>query len=117
MKVRTSQYLQLEKELQPYMALLSKAADSIIDKEISKYPILVVHQQEVELGVPVLSKDPKKGNWSVNASTLEEFAMKQVINPDKIEDFQGVYKDPGENLCLFVISELGAKFIFLPKNK
>lgn len=116
MKVRTAQYLQLEKELRPYLEVLSKASESIIDKEISKYPILVVHQQQIELGVPVLSKDPKRGNWSVNASTLEEFAMKQVIHPEKIEDFQGIYKDPGEHLCLFVISELGAKFIFLSKK-
>lgn len=109
------QYLQLKKELLPYVNIMTKAAETIMIKDISKYPILVVHQQEIELGVPVVTKDKKEGNWSIHASTLEEFAMKQVIAADKIEDFQGVYKDPSQFLCLFVVSELGANFIFIPR--
>ena len=109
------QYLQLKQELLPYINIMTKAVETIMIKDISKYPILVVHQQEIELGIPVVTKDDKGRKWSIHASTLEEFAMKQVIAADKIEDFQGVYKDPGQFLCLFVISELGANFIFIPR--
>ena len=108
-------YLQLKQELLPYINIMTKAAETIMVKDISKYPILVVHQQEVELGVPVLNKNEEKIKWSIHASTLEEFAMKQVIAADKIEDFQGVYKNPDQFLCLFVISELGVNFIFIPR--
>ncbi len=117
MSKKSSQYLQLEKELHPYREIMTKTADTILDKEVSKYPIMVVHQQHIELGVPILEEQESKGKWSIHASTLEEFAMKQVISLEKIEDFQGVYKDPTAHLCLFVISELGAKFIFMPRTK
>jgi hypothetical protein len=109
------QYLQLKQELLPYINIMTKAAETIMVKDISKYPILVVHQQEIELGVPVVTRDAKERKWSIHASTLEEFAMKQVIAADKIEDFQGVYKDASQFLCLFVVSELGANFIFIPR--
>lgn len=110
------QFRRLEQELQPYHHTLCQAADAILEKEVSKYPILVVHQQQVALGVPIVIRDEVKGNWSVNASTLEEFATKQLITAEKIEDFQGIYKDPGTHLCLFVISELGVQFIFIKRQ-
>ncbi len=111
-----SKFLQLEKELKPYLSVISQASDAIIDKEVSDYPILVVHQQQIELGIPIVVRESVKGKWSVNASTLEEFAMKQVITTEKLEDFQGIYKDPRAHLCLFVISELGAQFIFIKRE-
>ncbi|MBX2815673.1 MAG: hypothetical protein KTR24_06740 [Saprospiraceae bacterium] len=107
-------FLKLEQELKPYIGVMSKAADAIMEKEISKYPILVVHQQEVELGVPVLKKEAAS-TWLINASTLEEFVMKNLIQSEKLEDFQSVYKDPKEQICLFVLSELGAQFVFLKR--
>jgi hypothetical protein len=110
-------FLALEKELIPYMDTLTRSADAILEKEISEYPILVIHQEHIELGIQVIDRERVKGNWSVNVSTLEEFAMKQLIKTDKIEDFQGVYKNPKEHLCLFVVSELGAQFIFIDRIK
>ncbi len=105
----------LEGELRPYIPTLGKAADTILDQEVSEYPIFVAHQHQVEIGIPLIDKVESKGNWSVNASTLEEFVSKQVIQPDKVDPFKSVYKDPEEFVCLFVLSELGATFIFLPR--
>ncbi len=116
-KANRAQFLKLEQELKPYLPIISRASDAIMEKEVSSYPILVVHQQQVELGIPIVIRESVKGNWSVNASTLEEFAMKQVITTDKLEDFQGIYKDPKHHLCLFVISELGAQFIFIHRDQ
>lgn len=110
-------FLALEKELIPYMDTLTKSADAILDKDISEYPILVIHKEKIELGIQVIDRKEVKGNWSVNASTLEEFAMKQLIKTDKIEDFQGIFKNPKKHLCLFVVSELGAQFIFIDRIK
>ncbi len=115
-KPSRNKFLQLERELKPYHQTLCKAADAILEKEVSRYPILIVHQQQIELGMPIVTREEVKGNWSVNASTLEEFTMKQLITPEKLEDFQGVYKDPLEHLCLFVVSELGVQFIFIRRE-
>jgi hypothetical protein len=113
---KPSKFAQLEKELQPYMPIMSKAIDSILDQELSKYPIFVVHQNEIELGVEISNKNQGLGNWNIHASTLEEFSAKQIIQQEKIDSFRTIYKNPKNHLCLFILSELGAKFLFIPRK-
>ncbi len=108
------QFLALQQQLQPYKKILAQAADIILDQNVSKYPIFIVHQQELHMGVSLIEAGDKF-KWSVNASTLEEFVTKELIFMDKAQDFIATYKDPEINLCLFVLSELGAQFIFIPR--
>lgn len=112
----TEKYLQLEEELKPFRTIMDKAADAIIDQDISSYPIFVTSQLAIEMGVPLVVRDPeKKQKWFVSASTLEELHTKNVIHSDKINEFRKIYKDPSLHFCLFVLSDLGAQFIFLPR--
>ena len=111
-----AQYLQLETELKPYREVLGKAADAVVTQNVSNYPIFVVHQQVMDMGIPIIEKDGRQKKWSVNVSSLEEFVTKQIIQPEKVEEFKKVYKDPEVSLCLFVLSELGASFIFLARH-
>lgn len=110
------QYKILAAELATYLPALADAADSIVTNDVSLYPIFVIHQHFVDIGIQMVDKEKVSGNWSVNASTLEEFVTKQVITSEKVDDFRKVYKEKQEEFCLFVLSELGADFIFLPKN-
>ena len=107
------QYHQLEIELKPFLPMLAKAADAILDQEISKYPIFTVCKEDLAIGLPLIENDGSA--WSINATTLEEFATKNLIESDKVENFRSVYKEPTENLCLFVVDKSGATFIFLPR--
>ncbi len=109
-------YQLLEEELQLYKKSLGRAADAIMDQEVSSYPIFVIHQHSVDIGILMVDREEITGKWSVNASTLEEFVTKQIIQTDKLEEFKSIYKDPEENICLFVLSELGARFVFIPRN-
>lgn len=111
------QFQKLDIELGPYRKALCQAVDTILEQEISRYPIMVVHQIEVEIGIPIIRREQVRGNWSVNASTLEEFVARQIIDTEWVDRFKTVYKDPEEALCLFVLSELGATFIFLPRKE
>ena len=111
---QTDRFLELEKELSPYKKILAQASDVILDEGVSKYPIFVIHQQEMDMGV-LLIQAGTKFRWSVNASTLEEFVTKEIIFHEKAQEFIATYKDPEIYLCLFVLSELGAKFVFLPR--
>ncbi len=113
---KTPLYKQLEKELAGYKNILAQAAEVIQDQDVSKFPIFVIHQNIVDIGINIVEKGVDKGNWSVNASTLEEFVAKQIITEEKVEDFQSLYRSHHDDLCLFALSELGANFIFLPKN-
>lgn len=113
---QTPLYKQLERDLAAYRKALSQAAEVIRDQDVSRFPIFVIHQNIVDIGINIVDKDVVKGNWSVNASTLEEFVTKQVIAEEKVADFQMLYRSHQDDLCLFALSELGANFIFLPKD-
>ena len=112
---KTESFIALKEELQPYAKVLGSAADVIRDQDVSKYPVFVAHQQEVAIGLPLIEKEKKGGNWNIHASTLEEFAAKNLIFDEKINDFIQTYKDPDAFVCVFVLSELGANFVFLPR--
>ncbi|MEE9438228.1 MAG: hypothetical protein V3V14_04460 [Saprospiraceae bacterium] len=115
---KAESYIQLQAELDRYRLLMTQAIEVIITSDVSKFPIMVAHQQEVELGIPIYKReDHKDSKWSIHASTLEEFVSKQVVFAEKIEDFKANYKDNDSNICIFVLSELGAQFIFLPNKK
>lgn len=107
----------LESELRLYGPALGNAADTVMDQEVSKYPIFVAHQQTVDMGIPLFDREKVSGNWSINVSTLEEFVTKQIIATDKVEEFKKVFKDPQKEICIFVLSELGANFIYIPRSR
>ena len=67
------------------------------------------------MGIALIEANPPKMYWSVNASTLEEFVTKNLVFEEKVKDFMSTYKNPETHLCLFVLSELGAQFIFIPR--
>ena len=109
-------YDKLEIALKPFKLVLGKAIDTVLEQEISKYPIFVLHKQEMELGIPLKNEINTPNDWLVNLSTLEEFSTKQVIEASRITRFTKVYKNPEEFLCLFVLDEFGANFVFLPRS-
>ncbi len=103
-------------ELQPHLGLMGQASDAILDQDISSYPIFVVHQYSVDIGIAILQKEVSDSVWSVNVTTLEELATKNIIDMDRVDQFRQVYKNPKTFLCLFLISELGVNFVFIPRN-
>ena len=111
----TDKFKQLEKEIDPYKKIMSKATDTILEEDVSKYPIFVVHQQTIDMGLPLIESKDKLSKWSISASTLEEFVTKQLIQMEKVDEFKKVYKNPEKNLCLFILSDLGATFAFTPR--
>ncbi|MEZ4952667.1 MAG: hypothetical protein R2825_03730 [Saprospiraceae bacterium] len=58
---------QFEKELSPYLKTLQKAAEVIQTQGVSIFPIFVIHQHTVDIGINIVDRETV--NWSVNAST------------------------------------------------
>ncbi len=111
------QYLQLEEDLRPYLKMLGQASDTIVEQEVSSYPVFVIHHDELELGISLVeNKEEELPGWAIRATTLEELVARQVVQNDKISDFKSVYKPPNEYICLFVIQKSGATFVFLPRK-
>ncbi|HMS28417.1 MAG TPA: hypothetical protein PKD32_01060 [Saprospiraceae bacterium] len=113
-KVNIEAFLDLENDLRRYRKALHEAQDIMLAQEISLFPIFIMHQQELEMGVPLIVAGPATGIWSVHASSLEEFVVKNIILPEKIDEFKKIYQDHDHHLCLFVLSEMGAQFIYFP---
>ena len=112
-----SKFKSILSEIKNYLPLMEHASDSILGQEISKYPIFVIHPDLLEIGIELISRAKRGGKWSVHASTLEEFSTKQIISQEKVETFISIFKTPQKYLCLFILSELGANFIFVPREE
>ncbi|MES3018567.1 MAG: hypothetical protein V4721_12340 [Bacteroidota bacterium] len=104
----------LEADLKFYNESLREVAVEIMTEGISAYPIFVAHQHEVKLGEVILDKNDLNTDWSIHASTLEEFTEKGLILPDKQDKFLKQYKDAYQFMCVFVIVPEGANFVFFP---
>ncbi|WP_423148533.1 hypothetical protein [Rubrolithibacter danxiaensis] len=104
----------LEADLKFYNESIKEVAVEIIAEGISSYPVFVAHQHEVNLGEVILDKNDLNTEWTIQASTLEEFVEKGIVHPDKKERFIKHYKNPHEFMCLFVVVPEGANFVFYP---
>jgi hypothetical protein len=93
---------------------LKEASYQIRKREISRFPIFVFAKQEYPLGTLLINADELDLDWHIFASYLEDFVQRQVISPDRIEDFEQAYKNPDEFCCLFVIDEGFTNFVFVP---
>ena len=109
-----SPLVSLEKDLKLYSDSIQEVAVEIMVEGLSRYPIFVAHQHEVKLGEVILDREELNTEWTVQASTLEEFVEKGIIKPVLKERFIKSYKNPNEYMCMFVIVPEGANFVYYP---
>jgi len=116
-KKQESPLVSLEKDLTFYAEAMKEVSIEIMVEGISAYPIFIAHQHEVNIGELILNKEELNTDWTIQASTLEEFIQKGIINKEKKESFLKSYKKPEDYMCVFVVVPEGANFIYLPYNK
>ena len=116
-KKKPSPLLSLEHDLKVYSESMHEVAIEIMVEGLSGYPIFVAYQHEVKLGEPILDKDDLNMEWSINASTLEEFIERGIIKKELKERFLKSYKNAHDFMCLFVIVPEGANFVYFPYKK
>lgn len=104
----------LEADLKFYSESIKEVASEIMIEGISAYPVFAAHQHELLLGELILDRHELHTEWTIHASTLEEFVEKGIVNPDKKERFIKNFKDPNKFMCLFVVVPEGANFVFFP---
>jgi hypothetical protein len=116
-KKQPSPLLSLEKDLKLYNESMREVAVEIMVEGLSNYPIFIAHQHEVKLGEPILDRHELNTEWSINASTLEEFEEHNVIKKELEARFLKSYKNPNDFMCLFVVVPEGANFVYYPYEK
>lgn len=105
----------LEQDIAYFREAIREAAASILDDEISAYPVFVFFTSHFPIGERILDREELHTSWSVNATTAEELIRDGVIPLDKAKFFVAQYKPAREYMCLLVVPE-GAtpNFIFVP---
>ncbi len=104
----------LKADLILYKASIHEVSRDIRNEEISLYPIFIAHQTPIPIGELILDHAELAMNWSISASTMEEFLEHKLIESDKETVFKTNYKEAEKNICIFLISEGGASFVFIP---
>lgn len=77
-------------------------------------PIFAISKDEIPIGQILLAKQTLDLTWHYYASFLNEFEQRELIAPDKVEDFKSTYKDPDEFCCLFVVDKAFTNFVYIP---
>jgi hypothetical protein len=109
-----SPLLSLERDLKVYNDAIREVAVEIIVEGLSKYPIFIAHQHDLKLGEVILDRHELNSDWTIHASTLEEFVERGVIKPELKERFIASYKSPKNHMCVFVVVPEGANFVYYP---
>ncbi|HMR20233.1 MAG TPA: hypothetical protein PKA53_13100 [Sphingobacterium sp.] len=104
----------LKVDLDFYSESIREISSEMITEGYTRYPIFIAHQHEVNLGELILDKAELGTNWSINASSLEDFVERGVIKEERKDHFIKNYKAPAEFMCLFVVVPEGANFVFYP---
>jgi len=114
---KQSPLVSLETDLKFFNESIREVAIEIMVEGLSSYPIFIAHQHELSLGEVILDRHELNSEWSIHASTLEEFIERSVIKKELRERFISTYKNPHDFMCVFVIVPEGANFVFFPYEK
>ena len=116
-KDKQSPLVSLETDLKFFNESIKEVAIEIMVEGLSKYPIFIAHQHELDLGELILDRRDINSEWSIHASTLEEFMERGVIKKELKQRFIDTYKNPDKYMCVFVVVPDGANFVFFPYQK
>ncbi len=111
-----SPLLSLKKDLEFYKDSIKEVSTEMVAEGYTLYPIFVAHQLKVDLGEMILDRDELNTQWSIQASSLEEFVDRGVIKEEREQYFIKQYKPSNDFMCLFVVVPEGANFVFYPYN-
>lgn len=104
----------LKVDLDFYSDSIKEISNEMIAEGYTLYPIFVAHQHEVKIGEVILDRAELGTKWTINASSIEEFVDKKVIQEDRKAYFEKHFKKASEFMCLFVVVPEGANFVFYP---
>jgi hypothetical protein len=94
---------------------LKEASYVIRKRGFSDHPIFPIGKNEgIPVGQLLVDKKELATSWYYNASFLDEFVQRALIEPDKVDAFKESFKDPDEFCCLFVIDGEFTRFVYIP---
>jgi hypothetical protein len=107
----------LEQNLNIYKESIREIAEEILEGGVTKYPIFIASRTEINLGKLIIDKEELALDWSIHASTLEEFVKRKIVKEDKLPAFKKSWKNPAKFLCIFAVFDDNASFIYMPYDE
>lgn len=119
MNLDEEMYQSLHADLELCRDYIRQIAGGMIKGGVSKYPIFVAMRGEmdIDLGLPIVNRNDFDISWNINASHLEDFVNRKLVNPEKVSDFIKAYRNPEEFMCVFVAEEEARSFVFMPYDR
>jgi len=119
MNLDEEMYQSLHADLEVCRDYIRQIAGGMIKGGVSKYPIFVAMRGEmdIDLGLPIVNRNDFDISWNINASHLEDFVNRKLVNPEKANDFIKAYRNPEEFMCVFVAEEEAMSFVFMPYDR
>lgn len=93
---------------------LREAAYQVKKRGFSDFPIFPISKGPVPIGQLLVDKAEVATEWNYHITYIDEFLQLGIIEKDKQEEFETVFKDPDEFCCLFVIDGDFTRFVFIP---
>jgi hypothetical protein len=112
-------YKSLHDDLEVCRDYIRQISKGMIKGNVSKYPIFIATRGEtdIDLGLPLITRNDFDITWNFSVSHLEEFVNKRIVSNDKVDDFIKAYKNPEQFMCVFVAEEGATSFVFMPYDR
>lgn len=95
------------------LKILTEAADTVRNQNVSNYPILITHSKAHEFEIGILLEVFHK-SLEFRISTLEELYVKNLMLKENIDEFRNLYLSKRDKLCFLGLTENSQEFIFMP---
>lgn len=102
-------------QLHFYLELMKEAFEGVINEDVSRYPVFIFHQQEMNVGLPISDRNQNNGEWSVNISTLEEFYIKGIVTIEQVEEIKAKIIGQPPQFCCMLLYEGKGSLIFVDR--
>lgn len=110
----TAQLDQLKNQLKGISKELKEVSDDMIQGGFTQRPIFVAHQENAQIGELLFDRTEFGFLYSINATTIERLVELNIIQEDKIKDFNKAAGDPKKQYCVLWLSGPLSNFIFVP---
>ena len=97
--------------------IIQEVASDIIKEGFSEYPIFIATEHDIKLGEMIVDKNDMNARFSMYATTLEEMLEKNLVLPARKAEFIKAYKNPKQFICVMLITNAIASFVFVPYSQ
>jgi uncharacterized protein YutE (UPF0331/DUF86 family) len=107
----------LKDDIAFYKDMLKEVSSDILKEGFSKFPVFIAHQEPIKIGEMIIDASEYSRSYNISATVLEELLEKNIVTKEREESFKAAYKNPEQFLCILLVTEKGASFVFVPFKK